>query len=58
MTVGVILWNGMDWIDLTQDTKPMEGSCERGDEPPSVIKCLEVLELIDNWRLLRKGSAP
>jgi hypothetical protein len=30
-------WDGMDWIDL-------EGSCERGDEPPGSIKCWEVLE--------------
>jgi hypothetical protein len=36
----------------------VEGSCEHGDEPSGAIKCSEVLELLHNWRLLKKGSAP
>jgi hypothetical protein len=36
----------------------VEGSCEHGIEPPGSIKCLEVLEWLHNWRLLKKGSAP
>jgi hypothetical protein len=37
---------------------PVEGSCERGDEPRGSIKCWEVLEQLHNWRLLKKSSAP
>jgi hypothetical protein len=36
----------------------VEGSGEHGNEPPGFIKCWEVLEQLQNWRLLRKGSAP
>jgi hypothetical protein len=36
----------------------VEGSCKRGDEPPGSIKCWEVLELLHNKQLLKKGSAP
>jgi hypothetical protein len=50
-------WNGMDWIDLAQDGD--QWSCwEHGDEPSGSLKCWEVLELLHNWQLLRKGSAP
>jgi hypothetical protein len=36
----------------------VEGSCEHGNEPSGSIKCLEVLEWMHNWMLLKKGSAP
>jgi hypothetical protein len=36
----------------------MEGLCECVDEPPGSIQCWEVLESLQNWRLLKKGSAP
>jgi hypothetical protein len=36
----------------------MEDSCERGNEPSGSIKRWEVLELLHNWQLLKKGSAP
>jgi hypothetical protein len=36
----------------------VEGSCERGNEPSGSIKLSEVLEWLDNWQLLKKGSAP
>jgi hypothetical protein len=32
----------------------MEGSCEHGCESLGSIKCLEVLKLLHNWRLLKK----
>jgi hypothetical protein len=51
-------WDGVYWIDLVQDRVPMEGSCEHGDESSGSIKCWEVLEWLDNWRILKKGSAP
>jgi hypothetical protein len=42
-------WYGLDW----------SGSGEgHGNEPSSSIKCWEVLELLHNWRLLKKDSAP
>jgi hypothetical protein len=36
----------------------MEGSCEHGNELSGSIKFWEILELLHNWRLLKKGSAP
>jgi hypothetical protein len=48
-----IWWDGMDWIDLAQ-----EGSCKHGNEPSDSIKCWKVLEWLQNWQLLKKGSAP
>jgi hypothetical protein len=44
MDLREIGWSGMDWIDLTQDTKPVEGYCENGDEPSGSLKCWEVSE--------------
>ena len=35
---------GMDWIELAQDTEQVEGSCECGNEPSSSIKCGEFLD--------------
>jgi hypothetical protein len=35
----------------------VEGSCEHGNEPSGSMKW-EILELLRNWRLLKKGSAP
>jgi hypothetical protein len=51
-------WNGIDWIDLAQDRETEEGSCEHGNEPSGSIKWWELLELLYNWWLLKKGSAP
>jgi hypothetical protein len=36
----------------------VEGSCEYGDEPSSSLKLLGISEWLQNWQLLRKGSAP
>jgi hypothetical protein len=36
----------------------VEGSCEHGHEPSGSIKYWEVLEYLQNWPLLKKGSAP
>jgi hypothetical protein len=35
----------------------MEVSCERRNEITGFINCWEVLELLHNWQLLKKGSA-
>jgi hypothetical protein len=37
---------------------PVEGSCEHGNETSDFIKCWEILEWLNDWRLLKKGSAP
>jgi hypothetical protein len=37
---------------------PVEGSCEHGNEPMGSINYWEVLEWLQNWQLLKKGSAP
>jgi hypothetical protein len=36
----------------------VEGSFEHGNEPSGSITRWKILELLRNWRLLRKGSAP
>jgi hypothetical protein len=36
----------------------VEGSCGSGNEPSGSIKRWEVLEKLQNWQLLKKGSAP
>jgi hypothetical protein len=51
-------WDGVDWTGLAQDRDQLEGSCEHGNEPSGSIKCWEVLEWLQNWQLLRQGSAP
>jgi hypothetical protein len=53
-------WDGVDWIDLTQDKRRVEGSCEHGDEPSRSIKCWEVLESseeeVSSKHLIRGGG--
>jgi hypothetical protein len=44
----------MDWIDLDEDRRPLEGSCIHGNEPSGSIKYWEVLEWLHNWRFLNK----
>jgi hypothetical protein len=34
----------IDWIDLAQDSDPVVGSCEHGNESSGSIKCWKVLE--------------
>jgi hypothetical protein len=34
----------------------VESSCEKGNEPSGSMKCLEVLEYLRDWRLLKVGS--
>jgi hypothetical protein len=48
----------MDLIDLAQNWGRVEGSCEHGNQPSGSINCLEILEWLPNWQLLKKGSAP
>jgi hypothetical protein len=49
-------WYGLDRSGSGQGR--VEGSCEHGDEPSGSLKCWEVHEYLQNWQLLKKGSAP
>jgi hypothetical protein len=51
-------WGSVDWIHLAQGWRPMEGSCEHGNEPSGFIKYWEILEQFSDWWLLKKASAP
>jgi hypothetical protein len=42
MDLREIGWDGMDWIDLAQDTS--KGSCEDGNEPSNSVYYWKVLE--------------
>jgi hypothetical protein len=55
MDLREIGWDGVDWIDTSQG--PVEGSYEHGIEPSGSIKFWEVLEGLQKWWLLKKGSA-
>jgi hypothetical protein len=45
-----IEWDGIDWIDLAQDSDQWRTLVN------TVMKCWEVPEWLHNWQLLRKGS--
>jgi hypothetical protein len=49
------------WVDnIKMDTREIGGDgvdCESSNEPTGSIRCWEVLEWLQNWRLLKKGSA-
>jgi hypothetical protein len=47
-------WIGLIWLRIGT----VEGSYEHGNEPLGSIECWEVLELLHNWPLFKKGSAP
>jgi hypothetical protein len=37
-------WDGIDWIDLAQDSNGWRAFCEQCNEPLVSIKCWEILE--------------
>jgi hypothetical protein len=49
---------GVDWMYMAQGRDQWRVLCEPGIKPSGSIKCWEVLEVLYNWRLLKKGSAP
>jgi hypothetical protein len=57
MNLREIGWDGMDWIDLTQDRDQWR-ALMNGNEPSGSIKCWEILEWLRNWWPLKKGSTP
>jgi hypothetical protein len=50
----------MDWLDLAQARDQWGGGepCEPGKELLGSTNCLEILELLCDWWLLKKDSAP
>jgi hypothetical protein len=54
MNLREIRWSGMDMIDLAQD----RDSCGHGNEPSGSIKCWGIPELLSDWWLFKRGSAP
>jgi hypothetical protein len=51
----------MTWYGLNRsgsEQRPVEGPCEHGNEPSGSIKCWDLFEWLNNWLLLKKGSAP
>jgi hypothetical protein len=50
-------WDGMDWIDLAQDTDQWRALVNMMMNLRGSLKCWEVPEWLHNWQLLRKGSA-
>jgi hypothetical protein len=59
--IKIDLRDRMGWWGLDRSgsgSRPVEGSCEGGNEPSGSIKRWEVLEWLHNWQLLKKASAP
>jgi hypothetical protein len=48
MDLGVIEWDGMDWIGLDEDREKGRALCECGNEPSGSIKCKIFLERLQN----------
>jgi hypothetical protein len=48
-------WYGLDLSGTGQ--KPVESSCEHGNELSNSIKCWEILAYLSDWQLLKTGPA-
>jgi hypothetical protein len=48
----------MDWIDLARDRDQWRDFFEHGNETSGSLRFWEVLEWLQSWQLLKKGSAP
>jgi hypothetical protein len=55
MDLREIGWDGMDWIDLAQDSDQWRALVK---EPSGYIKWWGALEWPHSWWLFKKGSAP
>jgi hypothetical protein len=51
-------WNGMDWIQLAQDSDQWRALVNTVMNLRVLKNCWEFPEWLHNWQLLRKGSAP
>jgi hypothetical protein len=51
-------WDVVDWVDLAQDIDRWGALVNTVMNLRGSTKCWEVLEWLQNWRLLKKGSAP
>jgi hypothetical protein len=51
-------WDGVDWIHLDQDRDQCRDLVITAMNLWVPLKCWEILELLHNWQLLTKDSAP
>jgi hypothetical protein len=58
MDLRQIGWDGVNWIDVTQDRDQWRALVNTVLKPSGIIKCWEVLQWLHNWQILKMGSAP
>jgi hypothetical protein len=58
MDLREIGWDGIDWIDLSQNWDQWRALLNRVMKFRVPKKWWEFLEWLHNWQLLKKGSAP
>jgi hypothetical protein len=58
MDLREIGWDGVDWIDVAKGRGQWRAVVNTVMNLGGSIKCWEVLEWLQNWRLLKKDSAP
>jgi hypothetical protein len=51
-------WDSVDWIDMTQDIEQWRALVNTVLNLRGFTKCWQVLEWLNNWRLLKECSAP
>jgi hypothetical protein len=50
-------FKGVDWIYMAQDLNWWTGSCEHGNEYSGSIKCRELFDQLNDYRLIKKNAA-
>jgi hypothetical protein len=58
MDLGMIGWDGRDWIELAQDRDQWRALVNTVMNLRVPSNCWEFSEWLHNWQLLRKGSTP
>jgi hypothetical protein len=58
MDLREIGWDGVDWIDMAQDRDQWKALVNTVLSLRGYKECWVVLELLHNWRLLKRRSSP